>query len=186
MVDYNLELLRVLIVDDNKHMRSLVRSILSSFGLRDVKVARDGAEAYKLLKSFPADIVICDWRMEPTDGMEFIRMIRTNEDTPNPYVPVIMLTGYTDVEHVVQARDSGVHEFLAKPVSADKLYLRIKAIIENERIFVKAGEYFGPDRRRREGCTHTGTENRKRTSATSTGYVNGVSNQDNAAATLNC
>ncbi len=161
MADYNLEHLKVLIVDDNRHMRALVRSILYALGMRHVEDASDGSEAFKKLQNFAADIVICDWNMEPLNGLDFIRLIRTSADTPNPYLPVIMLTGYTDANHVFEARDCGVHEFLAKPVSAEQLYARIKAVIERERVFVKAGSYFGPDKRRRDDPKYTGIERRK-------------------------
>ena len=99
--------------------------------------------------------------MEPLDGLDFVRLVRTGGDSPNPYVSIIMLTGHTELNRVLEARDSGVHEFLAKPISAKKLYSRIKAIIEHERKFIKAGRYFGPDRRRREDPNYSGKERRQ-------------------------
>jgi len=65
-------------------------------------------------------------------------------------VPIIMLTGHTEMHRVIEARDSGVHEFIAKPISAKGLYSRIKSIIDKPRQFVRVGLYFGPDRRRRQ------------------------------------
>lgn len=59
-----------------------------------------------------------------------------------------MLTGYTEHQQVVEARDAGVNEFLAKPISAKPLYQRLAAIIDNPRSFVRTKSYFGPDRRR--------------------------------------
>jgi len=160
MVDYSLERLNLLVVDDNKHMRALVKSILHALGVRSVHEAIDGADAFKELRHFPADLIICDWNMEPLDGLDFVRLVRTGGDSPNPYVPIIMLTGHTEMNRVLEARDSGVHEFLAKPISAKKLYSRIKAIIEHERKFIKAGRYFGPDRRRRDDPNYTGEDRR--------------------------
>ena len=161
MVGYNLERLKILIVDDNMHMRSMVRSILYALGVRDVETATDGLSPFNQLHYFSADVILCDWNMEPMNGLDFVKLVRTDTDTPNPYVPIIMLTGYSEEERVIEARDSGVHEFLAKPVSADKLYNRIKAVIENERIFVKAGGYFGPDRRRHDSPNFTDPDRRK-------------------------
>jgi len=86
--------------------------------------------------------------MEPLDGIDFTRMVRTAPDSPNPFVPIIMLTAHSSMERVIQARDSGVNEFLAKPVTAKGLYNRIATVIESPRQFVRASEYFGPDRRR--------------------------------------
>ena len=99
--------------------------------------------------------------MSPLDGMDFVRMVRTGNDSPNQYVPIIMLTGHTEMNRVLEARDSGVHEFLAKPISAKSLYARIRAIIENPREFVRTSMYFGPNRRRRQSATYNGSERRK-------------------------
>lgn len=161
MVDYSLSRLNLLVVDDNKHMRALVKSILHALGVRNVHEAIDGADAFKELRHFPADLIICDWNMEPLDGLDFVRLVRTGADSPNPYVSIIMLTGHTELNRVLEARDAGVHEFLAKPISAKKLYSRIKTIVEHERAFIKAGRYFGPDRRRRDDPNYMGDDRRK-------------------------
>ena len=86
--------------------------------------------------------------MEPLDGIDFTPMVRTAPDSPNPFVPIIMLTAHPSMERVTQARDSGVNEFLAKPVTAKDLCSRIATVIESPRQFVRASEYFGPDHRR--------------------------------------
>ena len=161
MADYNLERLNFLIVDDNKHMRALVTGILHALGAKNCLDAIDGADAFKELRHFPADIIICDWNMQPLDGLDFTRLVRTGKDSPNPFVPIIMLTGHTEMNRVVEARDAGVHEFMAKPISAKGLYSRIRAIIERPRPFVRAGLYFGPDRRRRDNPSYRGTERLK-------------------------
>ncbi len=129
-------------------MRALVRDILFTFGISNIQTASDGSKAYAEMRHFPADIVITDWVMEPLDGIDFTRMIRTAPDSPNPFVPIIMLTSHSSLDRVIEARDIGVTEFLAKPVTAKGLYSRIASVIENPRQFVRASEYFGPDRRR--------------------------------------
>lgn len=144
----DLSRLCVLVVDDNVHMRLIVKEILRSLGVGTVKEAADGADALKLLRVVPADIVIADLDMSPLDGLDMTRMIRTSKDSPNPLVPIIMLTGHTEAYRVRQARDAGVNEFLAKPISVKSLYSRIRAIIENPRQHVRSRSYVGPDRRR--------------------------------------
>ncbi len=160
MPGYNLEKLNFLIVDDNKHMRQILKAILHAFGVKRMDEAADGADAIKELGVFPADMVICDWNMSPLDGMDFVRMVRTGSDSPNPYVPIIMLTGHTELSRVREARDAGVNEFLAKPISARALYARIRSIIENPRQFIRTKAYFGPDRRRKQ-VPFSGPERRK-------------------------
>lgn len=160
MGGYNLERLNFLVVDDNKHMRALVKTILHSLGSKNVAEAADGADAFKELRHFPADIIICDWNMSPLDGLDFVRLVRTGKDSPNPFAAIIMLTGHTEMHRVVEARDAGVHEFLAKPISAKGLYSRIRSIIERPRPFIRTASYFGPDRRRRQ-IEYKGRERRK-------------------------
>jgi len=162
--EYDIERVNFLVVEDNKHMSMLVKTILNAFGVRNVVEATDGADAFKVLKHFPADIIICDWVMQPLDGLDFARLVRTGKDSPNPYVPVIMLTGHTEMHRVVEARDAGINEFLAKPMSAKKLYSRIRSIIEHNRPFIKIKSYFGPDRRRQKLASYKGAERRKQQS----------------------
>ena len=145
---YDLEQLNILLIEDDASMRALIRYMLYAFGISNIQTAQEGSKAYAELRHFPADIVLTDWVMEPLDGIDFTRMVRTAPDSPNPFVPIIMLTAHSSMERVIQARDSGVNEFLAKPVTAKGLYSRIATVIESPRQFVRASEYFGPDRRR--------------------------------------
>lgn len=142
-------LLNVMIVDDNPHMRILIRSILLGFGVKNIHECPDGSEAIAELHHWPADIVFADWMMEPLDGLDFTRLIRTADDSPNRFVPIIMLTGHTERHRIVEARDAGVTEFLVKPVTANGLYARLRSVIENPRQFVQSQSFSGPDRRRR-------------------------------------
>jgi two-component system, chemotaxis family, chemotaxis protein CheY len=141
--------LTFLIVEDNKPMRGLVREILEALGVGTILEAADGQAALKQLGAHTVDIVILDWNMEPMDGLELTRRIRTAPDSPDQYVPIIMLSGHTERARVIAARDAGVTEFMAKPVSVKALCARINAIIDAPRPFIRTGSYFGPDRRRR-------------------------------------
>lgn len=146
--EYNLHNLKVMVIDDNQHMRALVRQLLHAFGIRSIREAEDGASALKLLRMFDADLALCDWNMTPLNGTEFTHMVRTSSDIKNPFLPIIMLTGHTEYHRVIEARDSGIDEYLAKPISAEALYRRIVTIIESRRDFIQTSAYFGPDRRR--------------------------------------
>jgi DNA-binding response OmpR family regulator len=95
------------------------------------------------------------------DGLELTQMIRQPGGNANPYVPIIMMTGHSEKRRVTAARDAGITEFLAKPVSAKGLYERIVSVIVNPRPFIKTKTYFGPDRRRSAVSTYTGPERRK-------------------------
>lgn len=139
-----------MIVDDNRHMRALLFSILHAFGFKTVQEVSDGESALREIEPFGAEIVITDWHMEPMDGIKLVRNIRSSGVDAVKYVPIIMLTGHSEAERVREARDAGVHEFLAKPISASALYTRIVRIIESPRPFIKTEHYFGPDRRRQD------------------------------------
>ncbi len=85
--------LRFLIVDDNNHMRAIIRALLHGFGVREAYEAEDGAAGLEAFSSFSPDIVITDWAMPIFDGIELTRMIRQPETSTNPYVPIIMVDG---------------------------------------------------------------------------------------------
>lgn len=157
---YDLTQVRILIVEDMQPMLALTTSMLHMFGFKTVHGARGVNEGYKLFQQYRHDLVITDWLMEPLDGIDLIRMIRKNEDSPDQFVPIILMTGYSDRARVENARDTGVTEFLMKPYSARDLYARIVQIIEKPRQFVDTGEFFGPDRRRRKNFTFTGNDRR--------------------------
>jgi len=151
-----LETLKVLIVEDNLHMRSLLRSLLSSAGFREIHEAPDGTAALELLESRKCDFILCDLTMKPMNGLDFAREVRRSKESANPFVPIIMISGYTELHRVEAARDAGVTEFLAKPVTAQSLYARIAEIMERPRAFIRCNTYFGPDRRRKTSESYTG------------------------------
>ena len=151
-----LSAVRVLLVDDNQHMRSIVAAVLAGVGVQHVRECCDGAEALDSLRQWPADMAIVDFHMSPIDGVEFTRLVRQAGDSPNPFLPIIMLTGHAARARVEEARDAGVTEFVVKPVTARAVLDRINAVINKPRPFIRTGEYFGPDRRRRQDPNYQG------------------------------
>src|SRR5437016_1684035 len=158
-IDFNR--LRFLIIDDNANIGRMVRTLLHGFGTREVYEAEDGAGGLEAFNHYSPDIVLCDWAMPIFDGLELAQMIRQPGANSNPYVPIIMLTGHSEKKRVVAARDAGVTEFMAKPISANALYQRILNIVANPRPFIKTKTYFGPDRRRTVNPNYSGPERRK-------------------------
>ena len=142
-------------------MRRILRTLLYGFGSREVYEAEDGAAGLESFVHCMPDIVITDWAMPIFDGLELTQMIRQPGANANPFVPIIMLTGHCEKKRVTAARDAGVTEFLAKPISAKALYQRILNIVVNPRPFIRSKGYFGPDRRRNVAVNYTGPERRK-------------------------
>ena len=161
MVRINFNRLRFLVIDDNAHMRRILRTLLHGFGTREVYEAEDGAAGLEAFTHYMPDIVLTDWVMPIFDGLELAQMIRQPGANANPYVPIIMLTGHSEKKRVVSARDAGITEFLAKPISAKALYERILNVVANPRPFIKTKTYFGPDRRRNVNPNYVGPERRK-------------------------
>lgn len=152
----SLHSLSVLLVDDNAPMRTIASAILQSAGIRKIREVADGAAALEALREHPADIAIVDFNMFPLDGVEFTRLVRNSPDSPNPYLPIIMMTGHSERARVMEARDAGVTEFVVKPITAKAIFDRIQAVIIRPRPFVKTEGYFGPDRRRANAAGYQG------------------------------
>ena len=144
-----LENVSVLIVDDQDFIRSLIRQILNALGCNKIKDAANGKAAWEMAASTNPDIIITDWEMSPVNGLELTRRLRTDPGSPNPFVPIIMMTGHAEIERVIEARDTGITEYIVKPLSARSLFRRLHSVIEHPREFVRTASYFGPDRRRR-------------------------------------
>jgi CheY-like chemotaxis protein len=160
MAPAGFESLKALIVEDNTHMRSLLRALLNSAGIKDISEAINGLAGLEALRERKIDLVLTDLAMAPMDGLELTRHVRNDEKSPNPFVPIIMITGHTERYRVEAARDAGVTEFLAKPVTAHNLFARITEILDRPRAFVRCDSYFGPDRRRQEIETYAGPRRR--------------------------
>jgi CheY-like chemotaxis protein len=142
-------------------MRRIVRTLLHGFGARDVYEAEDGAAGLEAFTHFMPDIVLTDWAMPVFDGLELAQMIRQPGANANPFTPIIVLTGHSEKQRVVEARDAGITEFMAKPISAKALYHRILNVVANPRPFIRTKTYFGPDRRRNVNPNYVGPERRK-------------------------
>ncbi len=155
------EKLRVLVVEDTIPMRKLIHAVLGVLGVKKIIQAGDGESAYEKFKASPVDIVITDWLMDPMDGIELTKKIRNDKDSPNRFVPIIMITGYSAVKRVEDARDAGVTEFLIKPFTAHDIGKRIAYTINRPRDFIECKGFFGPDRRRIELPDYDGPKRRK-------------------------
>jgi CheY-like chemotaxis protein len=158
----DLKALRVLIIDDNRNAAEIVRSILSSVGAQQMDLATTADRAFDMLQADPYDLIIVDQNLGKGDeGIALVKRIRTDPASTNPYLPILMLTGYTEQRRVQAARDAGVTEFLSKPFTILGLLRRMEALIHAPRPFVRSADYFGPDRRRRQDPDYKGPERRK-------------------------
>ncbi len=158
---YKFEKASILVVDDMLPMTRLVSNLLTTLGFKTVHTANTSDKGFDLFCRHNPDIVLTDWLMEPFDGIEMTRQIRKDDRSPNKFVPVIMMTGYSHRVRVEQARDVGITEFLMKPFRARDLFARIEQLIERPRQFVETEQFFGPDRRRRRSAGEFGGADRR-------------------------
>lgn len=158
MSAYAFDRLSVLVVEDTSFMSTLLYSAMKALDVGTVKIANQGGDAIdllKLIKKSPAkagvmgiDIVISNWQMSPIDGLMLLRWIRRHPDSPDQFMPFVMVSAHSDLRRVKAAREMGVTEFLTKPFSVETLANRLVQVIERPRQFVQTPTYFGPDRRR--------------------------------------
>ncbi len=156
-----IEELKVLVIDDDRHMCMLIRNVLFALGVKDVTDAKDGKTGRETMAEFSPNLVICDLKMKPMGGLEFVRQVRNDPENPHRLVPIIMVTAYADLEAVAGARDTGVNEFMAKPISAAALEKRIRHVLDDPRAFVESETFSGPDRRRGKKVSLSGPERRE-------------------------
>ena len=140
--------LSVIVVDDVRATRSILKTLLRNLGIQNVVEAGDGAEALEILQGRRKDLVITDLSMAPMNGIELTRQLR-QPNNPNAFVPVLMISAHNERTRIKEAVAVGVSAFLLKPVTPITLMKKLRALIELPLPVVRAGSYHGPDRRRR-------------------------------------
>ncbi len=136
----------------------MLSEILRALKVGRIVAARDGGEAIGMLREVAAarrsggalgfDIVLSDYVMSPINGGMLLRWLRQHEESPDRFIPFVMVSGAAGSEIVREVRDLGVSEFLAKPFSVRSVVGHIIAVVDNPRFFVYNSDYFGPCRRR--------------------------------------
>ena len=140
--------IRILVVDPNNHLGQIVETILRGFGTRRIVRAATADQGLERLQGGTIDIVITTYMMEVMDGVEFVRLIRREGGSDTRFVPVILLTSHTERYRIERARDAGVTEICAKPVTAQALFRKLVQVVDNPRPFIVSEGFSGPDRRR--------------------------------------
>lgn len=151
-----LKALSVLVVEDVPAMRDLLVSSLKLLGVGRVYATTNGESGFEEFCRERPDIVLTDWVMEPMNGIELTKLIRTDPRSPNQMAPIILVTGYSALSRIVTARDAGVTELLIKPFRISDLAKRLTSTINKPRDFVIHSSFVGPDRRRKRDDTYAG------------------------------
>ncbi len=120
---------RVLVIDGQRGMRSILRQLLAQIGIEDVIEAKNGEEALEIIDqtgTAEPDVIICDLHLDKLDGMELCNIFRLDKDR---VTPIIIVTGEPDEFLHEVARQVGAVEVLTKPVSAPDLLEQIQTAI---------------------------------------------------------
>ncbi len=118
---------RYLILDDDSFSRTVIRTALSQFGVRNVSEANNAIKAIEILKNEPIDVILVDQEMPGITGLEFAQLVRRGEEgIHNVNVPIIVVTVNTAQKTVLQAKSVGVQEYIVKPVSPIALKKRLE------------------------------------------------------------
>lgn len=165
MKSYDLSNVSVLVVEKSDAMRALFKRLLKELKIGKVSIVASGTAAIEQFNRDTPDLVLVDWVTEDISGLEVVREIRNGEESQNQYAAIIMMSGLSSYDSIIRARDSGIHEFLAKPLSPKTLYEKVCHVIEHPRNFVRCENYFGPDRRRANRPLKPGIEDRRKKSA---------------------
>ena len=141
---------KILIADQDQQLANVSKMMLKGMGFSNIQITPSGIQALALIKKGGFDFLITDWQLKDMDGIALIQHIRRDRDSPQPTLPVIMLTGRMEESDVQTARDQGIHEYVVKPFSAQAIYNRLERIVEFPRYFVVGKTFVGPDRRHKQ------------------------------------
>lgn len=127
-----LEDIRILIIDDEREARSMLRNMLIELGVTQVFESPDGRQGLEFMDSVPeyVDMVICDWNMPKLSGIELLRQLRS----VCADIPFLMVTGRSDIESVIEAKKSGVTGYIAKPFSHKELRDKLGKVMQKSRL----------------------------------------------------
>jgi len=129
-------------VDDNANTRRMLKELLLAFGAQDLRFAGDGATALEMIHTKAPDMVLCDWHMEPMDGIDLLCRLRHKDSGAAARTPAIMLTAHTKPEVVKASMDAGANHFVAKPIVPANLLKRIQWVRADKRIFLLEGDRY--------------------------------------------
>ncbi len=118
---------KILIVDDEINIGLLLSKFLTRNGF-EVTTATSGSSAFECLLKDSFDLILCDFRLEDTDGREILRKVRTDY----PSTGVIIITGYSDIKLAVELIKMGAFDYITKPLYPDEILSTINKAIESQ------------------------------------------------------
>jgi diguanylate cyclase (GGDEF)-like protein len=118
---------KILVVDDEEHIRKIIKFQLEKAGYK-VETADDGVHALKAIDESPPDLVLLDLMMPNMDGYEVCRRLKSNYQTN--HIPIIMVTAKADLENKLQGFEDGANDYIAKPFAISELLVRVRNVLQ--------------------------------------------------------
>jgi two-component system chemotaxis response regulator CheY len=154
--------LRVLVVGGTAHAMQVLRTVLNIVGIADIEYAPTSIMALQQLRTRYFDAVFCDQSTARIDGADFPLAARRTQGLMNPMIPLFLTSSGPRRRDVELARDEGVTDVLARPISAATMRRKLLLAIARPRPFIASNEFFGPDRRAKGRPNWKGGERRTR------------------------
>ncbi len=128
---------KILIVDDEKEIRSLLSKALTKHGGFQIDVAENGEEALKKIEKDQFDLVLTDLKMPKINGLELIRRVATNQ----PNTLTVLMTGHGSIDSAIEAMKQGASDYLTKPLNLDEMFIRLRKVLEERNRFISLKDY---------------------------------------------
>lgn len=131
MVDFST--LETLVVDDHKTMVRIICNLLGEIGFKKIDTAESGEEGFKKLRKKKYDLILSDWNMEPLDGLQFLKKVRTSQESSFKNIPFVLITAESKAENIVAASKAGVDNYIVKPFSKEVLEKKIATVFHKRK-----------------------------------------------------
>jgi CheY-like chemotaxis protein len=154
--------LRVLVVGGKPHAVRTLRTVFSLLGLHQIVVVPESEAALQQLRFNTFDAVFCDEIAEKVGGLSFAVAARRDPEALDKMVPIFLTCAGARRRQVEAARDEGVTDVLARPISAATIGRKFALAVNKPRSFIVAPTFFGPDRRSKGRSAFNGPDRRIR------------------------
>lgn len=161
---------KILLVDDDVYLGMIIKTVLDILDVGSITFVKSVKEGVKLFSQKSFDCVFVDCLKQDGEGFRLLEAIRGGRDEEKKRTPVILCTAFTEQGNIFRARDLGVTEILAKPVSPEQILEKLMSALFKERDFIRVEGYIGPDRRRRRG-DWDGQEDRRKSGKMTQGNI---------------
>ena len=130
MTPPDLDRIKILLIDDEVHIRTIIRQIINRLGIRNVFESAEGGDGFMQTLRTKPSIVFCDIHMKPVDGLHYLAKLRSTKVPGVRETPVIFLTSNSQEQTIFLAKDLKVNGYMVKPVSVNDVKKNIERVLK--------------------------------------------------------